>query len=150
MKIQRTKKSIRRIGVVYGPPWTTPTFPDSKPKTRVVAFDWSTKPVDPTPKRPTDAEAVPSPPESAPRGCTVPPLPGTYERWSPLDELDLPRCRRCDGPIVWAQVVSDTADPKNHRWVPLDPDYMPHGCGGPNAGRTFTIEPDSEVITDAA
>lgn len=154
MKVERTKKSIRRIGAVLGPPRTAPDF---ERKTRVVDFNWSDDQIDSASNPQIDVQTVspdPPTPESASSSCIDnagpnAPAPGTYERWSLADESGLTRCKRCGGPIIWAQVVKDNADPNNRRWIPLDPDYMPHGCGGPNAGRTFTIEPESKEIADA-
>ncbi len=66
--------------------------------------------------------------------------PGTKrERWSLADELACKsRCKRCRGPIQWGglEAVFDgnhpggrPPDKRDRKWVPLDPDFMPHGCG---------------------
>lgn len=60
------------------------------------------------------------------------------ERWSLADERACTaRCKRCGGPIQWAKVIEDTADPKaGGRWMPMGPDLVPHSpCGGGDPGR---------------
>lgn len=79
---------------------------------------------------------------------TQPYAPRRIERWPLAAELGLSRCKRCRGAIVFGEVVeictSEHADgrpprSKAERWVILDPDLMPHGCGTPLAGRVVTV-----------
>ena len=68
--------------------------------------------------------------------------PSDFIRWSEADERGCRPCKACHGPIIWAEVVSDTA-PKaqRRRWMKLDPDLMPHGCGTPYSGRVVRRAP---------
>jgi hypothetical protein len=75
--------------------------------------------------------------------------PRRIERWPLAAELGLSRCKRCRGAILFGEVVeicnSEHADgrpprSKAERWVILDPDLMPHGCGTPLAGRVVTVD----------
>lgn len=74
----------------------------------------------------------------------------TIERWPLTAERGLSRCQRCGGPIQFAKVVADERStllpPKQDRAgkgvgssIVLDPDDMPHGCGGPRAGRIIVV-----------
>ena len=67
---------------------------------------------------------------------------GRRVRWRKSDERGCRKCKRCGGPIIWAQVIEDT-DPKAKRgaWLKLDPDHLLHGCGGPRAGRFIDPKP---------
>ncbi len=66
---------------------------------------------------------------------------GRPVRWRKADERGCRPCKRCRGPIIWAQVVEDTdLKAKRKAWIRLDPDLTPHGCGGPRAGRFACVE----------
>jgi hypothetical protein len=68
------------------------------------------------------------------------------ERWPKNHEAGLDACKRCGQPIVFAEQVEDVVSGyarmeisrKRSKWVVLDPDGMPHGCGGQRAGRLFS------------
>jgi hypothetical protein len=143
---------------------------------RRVAFDWGKWSQLPALEPRTDvsedaagpaiATMEPSPePATEPTTAAVVPLaeafdtapkPRRTERWTEAEERCCTRCRRCGGPIVWGEVdrVFDNEHPEGRprraakrRWIPLDPDFAPHGCGGPDAGRFVDDAPDPE--TDA-
>lgn len=60
------------------------------------------------------------------------------ERWTVTEELACKsKCKRCHAPIQWGELIElrDTTHPsgrpptkQDRKWVPLDPDFMPHGC----------------------
>ncbi len=62
---------------------------------------------------------------------------GWLVRWRLEDEQRVKACDECGGPILFGEVI-EVADEKHpegrptrrrERWLPLDPDLMPHGCG---------------------
>ena len=59
------------------------------------------------------------------------------ERWSFRDEQACTsKCKRCGRSFQWGKIIEDTRDREMvGKWILLDPDGMPHGCGGSNAGR---------------
>jgi TubC N-terminal docking domain len=61
------------------------------------------------------------------------------ERWKLSDENGLSKCKSCGGRIHWGEVesIQDSKTPTgrkpgqgDRKWIPLDPDYVPHSCSG--------------------
>lgn len=72
----------------------------------------------------------------------------TIERWSIPDQSFTSRCKHCAGPIVWGEVTAMDGDaPEHRRFIPLDPDLEPHGCG---VRRVETIPSPVEPVSDVA
>ena len=76
-----------------------------------------------------DTSALGPPAESSPTPPSKP-TPTAGNGWLTENPDTLPRCKRCDEPIIWGEVKIEfgKAENPNQKWMPLDPDGMPHGC----------------------
>ncbi len=66
-------------------------------------------------------------------------------QWPRYDATGAKPCRGCGSPILFGEVESDEwgeattlqiDDRRRRKWIVLDPDLIPHRCGGTHSART--------------